>query len=181
MGRIRLDVPRVDQDVGICDAKSDLRLAEVEVLHQMECRVPDEPVVSWRSRIRQFVAYLPILMHTAWNWSMSFCQYRAIKLLGLSVFSCGHAWGPHSGGLGNRDPETTGSVVVSYLYFMHMAYLLSREGRCDHSGGLRVAYVSHAIEIEACEGYEWSSILLKLGLGVSRAVAWVWRFVARCC
>ena len=53
MGRIRLDVPRVDQDVGKRDAKSDLRLAKVEVLHQMECRVPDEPVVSWRSRIAQ--------------------------------------------------------------------------------------------------------------------------------
>ena len=39
MGLIRLDVPRVDQDVGICDAKSDLRLAEVEVLHQMESTV----------------------------------------------------------------------------------------------------------------------------------------------
>ena len=40
---------------------------------------------------------------------------------------------------------------------MHMAYLLSREGRCDHSGGLRVAYVSHAIEIEACE---WLRLVL---------------------
>jgi hypothetical protein len=39
MGRIRLDVPRVDQDVGICDAESYLRGLQVEVLHQMESTV----------------------------------------------------------------------------------------------------------------------------------------------
>lgn len=117
----------------------------------------------------------------AWNWAMLRCQCRIVDLAERALRYAEHRWGPHSGGLGNRDPETTGSVVVSYLYFMHMAYLLSREGRCDHSGGLRVAYVSHAIEIEACEWLRLVLDSLKLGLGVSRAVAWVWRFVARCC
>ena len=53
MGRIRQGVLRVEQDVRKRVAISYLRLAQVEVLHQMECRVPDEPVVSWRSRIAQ--------------------------------------------------------------------------------------------------------------------------------
>jgi hypothetical protein len=59
---------------------------------------------------------------------------------------------------------------------MHMAYLLSREGRCDHSGGLRVAYVSHAIEIEACEWLrlvlDWSKKLVGgfAGCGLGLAV-----------
>jgi hypothetical protein len=61
-----------------------------------------------------------------------------------------------SAGLGNRDPETQQdrSLSVIYISCMWLTYY-SREGRCEHSGGLGVAYVSQMIEIEACEGYDW--------------------------
>jgi hypothetical protein len=63
---------------------------------------------------------------------------------------------------------------------MWLAYY-SREGRCEHNGGLGVAYVSQMIEVEACEsGFLRNESLQKLGLGV-RGLPWVWRFVARCC
>ena len=124
MGRIRQGVPRVDQDVGICDAKSDLRLAEVEVLHQMESTVLESTGYLFWGGGNRFVLTFHGQVSFAWNWAMLRCQCRIVDLAERALRYAEHRWGPHSGGLGNRDPETTGSFVVSYLYFMHVAYLL---------------------------------------------------------
>jgi hypothetical protein len=61
------------------------------------------------------------------------------------------------------------SLSVINISCMWLAYY-SREGRCEHSGGLRVAYVSLMIEIEACEGCNWLlDSLEKTRAGGSRA------------
>jgi hypothetical protein len=56
------------------------------------------------------------------------------------------------------------SLSVVYISCMWLTYY-SREGRCEHSGGLGVAYVSQMIETEACEGYDWLLDSLKTRAG----------------
>jgi hypothetical protein len=74
MGRIRQDAPRVDQDVGICVAMSDLRRAQVEVLHRMKSTVLESTGYLFGGGGDRFVTTFPGQATFAWNWAMLRCQ-----------------------------------------------------------------------------------------------------------